>query len=284
MTYYFTEKDKLRRQAKQWIAKVKEEFPDQTDQSETHSEIYTSDTIGMKKSSMDIPSVILFDTLDTVSEIFNQRKLHPEESYKIAALNFASYKNPGGMFLQGSSAQEESICHHSNLYPILSKFESYYYLNNKQDINFSLYRDTMIYSPGVVFVENTNAKNLKDKYIRADIITCAAPNRKAAIKYHSVPEEVIKDTLTKRIRFIIQSAYKNNVDNLILGAFGCGVFGNKVEDVASIFGKELKVSYQDIEGNKHKLDKVIFAIPSMHPDDTTFKVFKDAFIEEYFKE
>lgn len=34
---------------------------------------------------------------------------------KTAILNYASYKHPGG----GSSAQEEALCHESNLYPIL---------------------------------------------------------------------------------------------------------------------------------------------------------------------
>ena len=34
----------------------------------------------------------------------------------------ASYKHPGGYFLGGSSAQEEALCHESNLYPILLAF------------------------------------------------------------------------------------------------------------------------------------------------------------------
>ena len=41
--------------------------------------------------------------------------------YKIAVLNFASFKNPGGMFYNGSSAQEESLCHESFLYNVLKK-------------------------------------------------------------------------------------------------------------------------------------------------------------------
>ena len=38
-------------------------------------------------------------------------------------LNFASFKNPGGMFLKGSPAQEEALCHNSILYPILDSFK-----------------------------------------------------------------------------------------------------------------------------------------------------------------
>ena len=49
---------------------------------------------------------------------------------KTAVLNFASYKEPGGGFMAGSQAQEESFCHESFLYNVLRQFQYYYDWNN----------------------------------------------------------------------------------------------------------------------------------------------------------
>ena len=46
---------------------------------------------------------------------------------RTAILNFASYKHPGGKFLDGSMAQEESLCHASFLYNVLREFKDTYY-------------------------------------------------------------------------------------------------------------------------------------------------------------
>lgn len=50
---------------------------------------------------------------------------------KTAILNFASHKNPGGMFIEGSRAQEECLCHESCLYNVLLKFPQYYAWNQQ---------------------------------------------------------------------------------------------------------------------------------------------------------
>ena len=45
----------------------------------------------------------------------------------------------------------------------------------------------------------------------------------------------VEHVLFNRILLILNAAYKNNVDTLILGAFGCGVFGNDPAMVSNIF-------------------------------------------------
>ena len=66
------------------------------------------------------------------------------ENKKIAVLNFASYKNPGGGFLGGSIAQEEALCAESYLYNVLKEFENitvekfrYSYCDDHTDISMS---------------------------------------------------------------------------------------------------------------------------------------------------
>ena len=81
---------------------------------------------------------------DNVSAIFNYSE------GKTAVLNFASYKNPGGGFMAGSRAQEESLCHESFLYNVLRSFV-FYYKQNTLNLNRGLYTNRAIYSPGVFF-------------------------------------------------------------------------------------------------------------------------------------
>jgi uncharacterized protein (TIGR02452 family) len=83
----------------------------------------------------------------------------------------------------------------------------------------------------------------------ADVITCAAPNAKAFYRRHEepyVPDELnrvskmlirdsIRDALNHRCMAVLLSAYSNGVENLVLGAFGCGVFGNNPSVVADTF-------------------------------------------------
>ncbi|MVQ33066.1 TIGR02452 family protein [Paenibacillus sp. MAH-34] len=57
-------------------------------------------------------------------------------------LNFASAKNPGGGFLGGSQAQEESLARSSALYPCISQMDEMYTYN--RNLKTCLYSDYMI--------------------------------------------------------------------------------------------------------------------------------------------
>jgi len=67
----------------------------------------------------------------------------------LACLNFASAKNPGGGFLNGSLAQEEALACASGLYPCLLNAPEYYRRNRAN--NSALYLDLAIFSPLVPF-------------------------------------------------------------------------------------------------------------------------------------
>lgn len=164
---------------------------------------------------------------DTVSALFDI------DEGRTVVLNFASYKNPGGGFLKGSSAQEESLCHDSVLYEILSDPDlSSYYEFNKTRLNSSLYTNRALYSPDVLFERNGVA-------VFADVLTCAAPNRYAFLNYaHGVSESLNMAALDSRIKFVCDVIKRHDVDTAILGAFGCGVFAQDPKVVALLFKKE----------------------------------------------
>ena len=188
-------------------------------------------------------------TVDAINRYYRRYGLYNNEESKTAALNFASYKNPGGKFLEGSIAQEEFLCHSSNLYNILMKFDESYYKINRQNTNNHLYHSNLLYTPSVIFID----KNVITA--RCDIITCAAPNTHAAMKYANVSYEECLKSMIERVDHVLNAAYKHHVKNLILGAFGCGVFGNNATDVASVFMSLLNTKYNNV------FKMVEFAIP-----------------------
>ena len=187
---------------------------------------------------------------------------------KVGALNFASAKHPGGGFLRGALAQEESIARVSTLYPSLLKCPEFY--NYNMSLKTALYSDYIIYSEGVTVIKDDNGELLENPY-NIDVITSPAPNAKVIRENEKHNISKINITMENRIRKIIKVAILNNIDCLILGAFGCGVFGNSLHDVSKIFRKIL------IEEDLGKYFKVIeFAIYDRNPNtyisfEKTFK-------------
>lgn len=174
---------------------------------------------------------------------------------KTAVLNFASYKNPGGGFLRGSMAQEEAICHDSNLYNILEKWTSAYYEWNREHLNHGLYMDRALYTPKVQFTCNK----------QVDVLTCAAPNLSPVQRYNSVGFETVAKAQISRVAFMCSVLLKQQVDTAILGAWGCGVFKNDPYVIAYL------MMYFINKMNGH-LKTVIFAVP-----DAKFKQNYQAF-------
>lgn len=168
----------------------------------------------------------------------------------------------GGGFLQGSRAQEECLCHKSTLFNVLSKFKDNYYVENRKDLNGGLYRNKALYSPNVYF-RGYNVIRF------CDVITCAAPNYSVVQRYGHATKEENSEALKSRIEFVLNIAKENEVENLILGAFGCGVFGQDAAEVAQIFKDNLENKFKNV------FHKVIFAIPQ--GKDGNYEKFKEIF-------
>lgn len=171
-----------------------------------------------------------------------------------AVLNFASYKEPGGKYMEGSSAQEESLCHASFLYEVLCGKEGWYAWNGAH-LNKALYMDRALYSPFVMF-EKEDEDGSVCGYTFADVITCAAPNWSAASRYCNVSKEENDAAMLSRIRLVLHVAANHKVDTLILGAYGCGVFGQDPETVARLFDEVIR------EDHPHSFKRIVFAIPN----------------------
>lgn len=242
---YWTNKQERASQARKHTLKMEEKYKNEIAKSIKNTICYSTDykssdsTVNKKDLQIEVIDI------DSVSAILQYKK--ETQNRKIAVLNFSSYKNPGGMFLSGSKAQEECLCHESFLYNVLSQKQKFYEWNNWHK-NKALYLNRALYSPDIRFEKNDSFSCL------CDVITCAAPNKSAAQKYQDVSDEENTKALHSRIKFILDIAKDNQVDTLILGAYGCGVFGQSAHEVASIFKEYLDTTHSCFE-------KVVFAIP-----------------------
>lgn len=192
-----------------------------------------------------------------------------ERSGKIGVLNFASAKNPGGGFLGGASAQEESLARSSNLYETQIKDKTMYDFNRNQSS--FLYSDYMIYSPNVLFWNDDNGNYFEKPFV-ADMITAPAPN-KGAMQQHNRKEEITatEEVFKKRMDKVFAIAAKQKIETLILGAWGCGVFRNEPKDVAYLFKEIIAEKYSGA------FKKIVFAVFDNSDKKVNFKYFEDTF-------
>lgn len=260
MTYikeYWNDKSNKSNIAKSHTIEMENQFSQFINLSVKETIIYDTDFVSTKDSSINDMNIVVED-LDSVSAIIK----HANKGTKIAVLNFSSYKEPGGMFLQGSKAQEECLCHESFLYNVLSQFVIEFYDWNNRHKNKALYLNRALYSPNIIFCKNNNST-------ACDVITCASPNKTAAQKYQNVSDTENTKALKSRIKYVLDIAKENNVDTLILGAYGCGVFGQDPTEVASIFKEYLDTTHKCFKN-------VVFAIPK-GVRDTNLESFRKVF-------
>ena len=157
-------------------------------------------------------------------------------SEDILCLNFASAKNPGGGFLGGSQAQEESLTRSSGLYGCLLPMTEMY--EHNRNLPTCLYSDYMIYSPQVP-VFRDDAGNLLEQPYSISFLSVPAVNAGAVRRNEPDKVNLIRPTMQERAARLLWVAAQYKHRTLILGAWGCGVFGNDPAMIADIFANEL---------------------------------------------
>ncbi|MEM7102771.1 MAG: TIGR02452 family protein [Bacteroidota bacterium] len=187
--------------------------------------------------------------LTTLDSVRNEVK----DGGKLLCLNFASAKKPGGGFLNGAVAQEESIARASGLYPCLLEAQAYYDINRSTKT--ALYTDYMIYSPGVPIFKYEEGEPM-DNYILASVITAPAVNAGVVIGREPENVDMIEPIMERRIDMVLAICRSYGYETLILGAWGCGVFRNDPVTIAGMFSEKLRGKYEGA------FKKVVFSIYS----------------------
>lgn len=241
------------------------------------NKVYKENFIAKNRTIQNENHLDIFDFIIVESNTsFNAAKEYLQYG-KTAVLNFANPHYPGGGAQNGARAQEECLCRSSNLYLCISNqnvFDDYYLYN--RNIGNKFFSDRLIYTKDVtVFKDDSTIPKMlpEDEWFNVDVITCAAAyiaNRRYTNK------AALKQLFKGRIKNIFESAIDNDVDVIILGAFGCGAFKNPPELVAKAFHEVI----DENDYSKH-FKKIVFAIKNNNATSNNYGVFFDEFFDEY---
>jgi uncharacterized protein (TIGR02452 family) len=214
-----------------------------------------------------LPNVVPSDR-QTVFDVVNDTTLEAvrklvSEGFKPAALNFASARHPGGGFLDGARAQEESLCRASALYYCINGNAMYRH-HARSDCYYSNYA---IYSPAVPVFKNDDGEPLDEPYL-CGFVTSPAVNAGALRDHDRKPGRVCKE-MEERIEKVLAVMAGHGHDAAVLGAWGCGVFKNDPEVIAELFANALRSRFAGV------FAKVVFAVLSS--DGETIRPFEERF-------
>lgn len=188
---------------------------------------------------------------------------------RVAVLNFAHPTIPAGGMTGSMATQEGYLCQCTNLYPCLAgQAVSAPYYGYHKALGHPFGSDRLIYSRDITVFKDSFLRVLKPPaWFDVDIITCSPPIPGNARS----DRKELKQRLKKRMVNILEAAAANEVQVLILGAFGCGTSKNPPEVAASAF-------YEAIDEGRYPFlfKKIVFAIKGVPENRMAFQAAFDA--------
>lgn len=186
------------------------------------------------------------------------------EGCRVVALNFASARHPGGGFLNGARAQEESLCRASGLYECINGNEMYAYHSPMPG---GMYTNYAIYSPDVPVFKDDDGESLDEPYL-CGFITAPAVN---AGVLDDDERDRVRGEMEARVRKVLAIAAGHGHDAAVLGAWGCGVFKNDPVMIAGLFRESLAAQFAGV------FERVVFAVLDFSPAEATIGPFRQRF-------
>lgn len=192
--------------------------------------------------------VINADCIDICIRLINE---NPDAT--IGLLNMASERTPGGgaknpeRFIR---AQEEDIVRRTSLYASLSKQK------------YPLTHDELIFSPNVKILKTADYKSLNPEYLNIAGVVSSAAIRRPILSSIGRYSQEDSELLHNKITMLLETFEYHQIQILVLGAWGCGVFRNPPRQVAQAFKD---IIYSD--RFKYSFKKIVFAVAVMKPHD-----------------
>ncbi|MCC8126507.1 MAG: TIGR02452 family protein [Clostridiales bacterium] len=202
------------------------------------------------------------DALAFAQRKYLELKEHGEADPRVLVLNLASSTHPGGHTRKGASAQEEDLCRRTSLLLSLESDEAkkYYDYNNARKTHMG--SDGVMISPCVEVIRDSSSETLSEPF-PISVMSCAAPMIRLGLE--GMSQQEYEMMLYRRIQGVLLTAASQDYRHLILGAFGCGVFGNDAAVVSDLFYHVIQELTFCGKGSDQLFDSIDFAV-LCHPE------------------
>lgn len=191
---------------------------------------------------------------------------------RVLVLNYANPVNIGGGVRRGAKAQEEDLCRQSSLLLSLESDEAAAYYRYNRALHTMLGSDAMIISPNVEIIRDGDGEWLEETAV-VSVLTCAAPYVRDGLEGKTYDE--YREMMAHRIRGMLCLAAREGYTHLVLGAWGCGAFGNDAKLIAQLFREEIG----RIGHNTFK--QIGFSVLCKDPGQYNYRVFSHCFNEDH---
>jgi uncharacterized protein (TIGR02452 family) len=198
-------------------------------------------------------TVVNRDCIEAAVELINL-------GYNPIVLNNASFKRPGGGYMEGAGAQEENIFRRSTYMHALADPHKF---DTNRSFKYPIPEFGGIYSPNVVVFRSSEATGYDylEHPISLSFVAVAAyvrPQLQLIDKKKKIyfMTDKFAEKIKEKIRVILRIALENNHDSIVLGAFGCGAFMNSPDHMSLLFDQVLFEEEEFIGSFKH----ICFAI------------------------
>ncbi|KAF3934364.1 hypothetical protein ABW19_dt0205530 [Dactylella cylindrospora] len=201
---------------------------------------------GPHKSKPRIAVVASADPVDVALSMQNSSRLgYPS---RVAVLNTANEKKPGGLWEGAVFAPEEALARRSNLVQTLTTTE-----DGRPAAHYPLPEKGGLFSPRVAIIRGGPEQNYQlwdESEWRSVSVISVAPVRRPKVDEtglaYSFPQE--RELQREKMRAILRMAAYQGISDICLSPFGCGSYRNPVEEVCQIWKELLLGSGSEFEG------------------------------------
>ncbi|KAM0709048.1 hypothetical protein Q7P35_003084 [Cladosporium inversicolor] len=224
----------------------------------------------------------VIDTLSAARELLKDTNTQKDDlsnrNARVGILNMASMLAPGGGFLNGASSQEEALCMRTTLLPSLS--DSFYRLPEVGGV----------YTPDVLVFRDAEVEDLekRDRWfvdcVSAGMLRFPSISVDEATGRGSYSSSKDRELVIEKMRAVMRIFQSKSVKKVVLGAWGCGAYGNPVGEVAAAWKKVLlggRQAQRSKKGRKESwtgIETVVFAIKDTGLADAFGQAFGDGLI------